>query len=143
MLSTNYSKCSCPHTLCFGYFLQTVDYSPAKFAKQVQTNYSGNIWRDFQLQYAQRYGHTLSQADEPNALDKDAFQSSPVEDMLANEPTGLSRIDFTQNRLPTLVCMAIEQQKISISRGAEIMGISLYEIRDLASSWVAERPDLL
>ena len=107
-----------------------------------QANYRGNIWRDFQLQYAQRYGHTLSQADEPNALDKEAFQSSPVEDMLANEPTGLSRIDFTQNRLPTLVCMAIEQQKISISRGAEIMGISLYEMRDLASSWVAERPAL-
>ena len=107
-----------------------------------QSNYRGNIWQDFQVKYAQRYGQTLRQTDEPNALDKEAFQSSPVEDMLASEPTGLSRVDFTQNRLPSLVCMAIEQQKISISRGAEIMGISLYEMRDLASSWIAERPIL-
>lgn len=107
-----------------------------------QANYRGNIWLDFQQQYKLRHGHTLGRADEPNALDKDAFQSSLVEDMLAGEPEGLSRVDFTQNRLLILVCMAIEQQKISISRGAEIMSISMHEMRDLASSWVTERPAL-
>ena len=41
-----------------------------------------------------------------------------------------------QDRLSRLVRQAVEQERISLDRGAEILGLSLLDMRDLAASWV-------
>jgi len=96
----------------------------------------GNIWARFQMEFKRRFGRTLLRNDEPDALAQDAFRASFPEVRSADEPDRLSRVDFIQDRLFGLVRKAIEQEKISISRGAEVLGISLGDMRDLAASWV-------
>jgi Zn-dependent peptidase ImmA (M78 family)/DNA-binding XRE family transcriptional regulator len=96
----------------------------------------GNIWARFQLDYKRRSGRTLLRVDEPDALADDAFRASFPEDSSAGEPHKLSPVDFIQDRLSGLVRKAIEQEKISLGRGAEILGLSLQKMRDLTASWV-------
>ena len=96
----------------------------------------GNIWARFQIDYKRRYGRSLLREDEPNALAQDAFRASFPEDRSAGEPDSLSPVDFTQDRLSRLVRRAIEQKKISLSRGAEVLDLSLQDMRDLTASWV-------
>ncbi|OQX30022.1 MAG: hypothetical protein B0D92_00620 [Spirochaeta sp. LUC14_002_19_P3] len=96
---------------------------------------TGNIWDRFQMEYKRRTGRTLLQYDEPNALAQDAFRASFSENYSAGEPDSLSPVDFIQSRLSSLVRRAIEKEKISLGRGAEILGISLQDMRDLTASW--------
>lgn len=96
----------------------------------------GNIWARFQADFRRRYGRSLLRDDEPDALAQDAFRASFPEDRSAGEPDSLSPADFIQDRLSRLVRQAIEQEKISLGRGAEVLGISLQEMRDLTASWV-------
>ena len=95
-----------------------------------------NIWAKFQREFKLQYGNTLLRSDEPEALKKDAFRASFPEYKIDNEPDKLSPTDFVQNRLFNLVRKALEQEKISLSRGAEILEISLQEMRDLTTFWV-------
>jgi len=97
----------------------------------------GNIWARFQIDYKRRYGRTLLRDDEPDALAQDAFRASFPEDSSACEPDKLSPVDFTQDRLFRLVRRAIEQEKISLGRGAEVLGRSLQDMRELTASWVS------
>ncbi|MBR9978681.1 MAG: ImmA/IrrE family metallo-endopeptidase [Bacteroidetes bacterium] len=99
-------------------------------------NGPGNIWTRFQMDCKRRYGRTLLRDDEPYALTHDEFRAGFPENRSADEPDSLSRADFMQDRLVSLVRKAIEQEKISLSRGAEVLGISLQDMRDLSSSWV-------
>ncbi len=105
---------------------------------RLATSYKGpgNIWARFQMEYKRRTGRTLLRDDEPDALAQDAFRASFPEDRSAGEPDRLSRVDFIQDRLSRLVRKAIEQEKISLGRGAEVLGISLQDMRDLTASWV-------
>ncbi len=96
----------------------------------------GNIWARFQMDYKRRYGRTLLRDDEPDALAEDAFRASFPEDSSAGEPDKLSPVDFIQDRLSGLVRKAIEKEKISLGRGAEVLGLSLQDMRDLTASWV-------
>ncbi|MCU0661719.1 MAG: XRE family transcriptional regulator [Myxococcota bacterium] len=96
----------------------------------------GNVWARFQMDYQRRNGRTLLRDDEPEALAKDAFQAGFPENLAAAEPEHLSRFDFPGDRLSRLVRRAIEEQKISLGRGAEILGRSLDEMRELSTSWV-------
>jgi Zn-dependent peptidase ImmA (M78 family)/DNA-binding XRE family transcriptional regulator len=96
----------------------------------------GNIWARFQMEYKRRTGRTLLRDDEPDALAQDAFRASFPEDRSAGEPDSLSPVDFIQDRLSRLVRKAVEQEKISLGRGAEVLGLSLQDMRDLTASWV-------
>lgn len=97
---------------------------------------SGNIWARFQMDFKRRHGRTLLRDDEPDALALDAFRASFPEGRSAGEPDSLSPADFMQDRLSRLVRKAIEQERISLGRGAEILGLSLQEMRDLTAAWV-------
>ncbi len=97
--------------------------------------YKENIWRRFQQEYKHKYGKFLLQQDEPEALAEDSFQASLPEYRSAGEPEHLSRHDFCQGRLLRLVRQAIEEEKISQTRAAEILALSLNEIRKLTASW--------
>jgi Zn-dependent peptidase ImmA (M78 family) len=105
---------------------------------RLAASYKGpaNIWARFQMDYKRRYGRTLLRDDEPDALAQDAFRASFPEDSAAGEPDKLSPVDFIQDRLCMLVRKAIEQEKISLARGAEVLGLSLQDMRDLTASWV-------
>jgi hypothetical protein len=47
-----------------------------------------------------------------------------------------SAIDFAENRLLGLVRKAVEREDITLARGAEILGLSLAQMRDLPAAWV-------
>jgi Zn-dependent peptidase ImmA (M78 family)/DNA-binding XRE family transcriptional regulator len=95
-----------------------------------------DLWRRFQADYRRRTDKSLLKADEPEALAADAFRASFPEDSRAGEPEDLSPLDFVEDRLSCLVRKAIEGEEISLSRGAEILGLSLGDMRQLAGSWV-------
>ena len=97
----------------------------------------GGIWKRFQVEFARQYGRTLKGTDEPLALAQDAFRASFPESRSAGEPDTLAPVDFVHDRLPRLVRRAVEEEKISLGRGAEVLGLSLAEMRDLTASWVA------
>jgi hypothetical protein len=55
----------------------------------------------------------------------------------STEPFGLHRFDFFEDRFSRLTREAVEKDKISISRGAEILGISIEEMQDILRNWEA------
>lgn len=100
-----------------------------------------DIWMQFQVAYARRSGHTLKKTDEPGALAPADFDASmAVEEIVAaraaDEPKRLSSEDFVEDRLSFLVRTAIDRQQISVSRGAEILGLDLREMRERVASWI-------
>lgn len=97
---------------------------------------TAEIWKAFQIQHKRRYGRTLLKRDEPEAMAMDAFRASFPEQSPAREPERLSRADFLEDRLSRLVRMAIDRSAITLARGAEILGLSLQEMRELSASWV-------
>lgn len=71
-----------------------------------------------------KYGESLKGHHEPN----------PVAEEEA-EPEELSDFDFIEDKLKRLVRDAYEREEISLSRAAEILQVSLAEMRELNSSW--------
>jgi Zn-dependent peptidase ImmA (M78 family) len=94
-----------------------------------------NVWQRFQLDYRARHGRTLMKEDEPRALAADAFQASFPEAAKSREPEDLSGADFVEDRLSRLVRGAVEAGAISLGRAAEILRLSLLEMRTLAAAW--------
>lgn len=94
------------------------------------------LWKRFQIDFLRRTGKTLLKDDEPVALAADAFRASFPEDTRAGEPEDLSPLDFVEDRLSCLVRKAVEGDEITLARGAEILGLSLGDMRQLASAWV-------
>lgn len=89
------------------------------------------IWRSFSIAFKRRYKRALSKHDEPDPLSIYSYR-----DTTGGEPAAMDRIDFHGDRLPRLVRQAIEGGQITLGRGAEILDISLEEMRDLADSWL-------
>jgi transcriptional regulator with XRE-family HTH domain len=89
------------------------------------------IWRRFSTDFLRRYGRAVSKHDEPDPLTIFSYR-----DATGGEPAAMDRIDFHGDRLPRLVRRAIEEGQITLSRGAEILGLSLEQMRDRANSWL-------
>ncbi len=51
------------------------------------------------------------------------------------EPIPLADVDFLEDRLSRLVRKAVESAKITLSRGAEILGFDLSTMREIITSW--------
>jgi Predicted Zn peptidase len=94
-----------------------------------------SIWGKFQAAYKARTGKTLGIKDEPLALQPDSFQQAP-EKLRSQEPDSLSSSHFIEDRLFKLVRDAIEQDKITMSRAAEILRKDLGSMRDIVKWWV-------
>lgn len=107
---------------------KTVLYRLEQILKNRPGWQKGSAFLRFQVEYKQRYGHGLAKAEEPDALAAEAFKT--------REPDHLLPSDFSEGRLRTLVRMAIEEDLISLGRGAEILRIPLADMRELAASWV-------
>jgi Zn-dependent peptidase ImmA (M78 family)/transcriptional regulator with XRE-family HTH domain len=80
----------------------------------------GNVWAIFQSNYKQRHSGSQLGSNEPDALAGDDFRAS-----------------FSGDRLSRLVRMAIEDGRISLGRGAEIMRRSLEDMRAASEFWVS------
>ena len=90
------------------------------------------VWRAFQAQHRNYFGKTLRKTDEPEALEKSEFAWNWNR---SGEPAGLSRHDFIEGRLSRLVRRALEEERISLGRAAEILGLTRDEMRQKAREW--------
>ncbi len=82
------------------------------------------IWKKFFAAYKKRSFKGLSFKEEPLAIE-------------SAEPFGMQRFDFTEDRFSRLARRAVEEDLISVSRGAEILRISVDEMQELIASWEA------
>ena len=90
------------------------------------------VWAAFQSQHKAYFGKTLRRTDEPRALNKSEFAWNWQR---SGEPAGLTRHDFMEDRLHRLVRLAVEQERISLGRAAEILGRDREDMRRLAAEW--------
>ena len=72
------------------------------------------VWMIFKAQWKRRSGQALTKKVEPMPL---------------------AEVDFLEDRLSRLVREAVESEKITLSRAAEILGINLSTMRDVVASW--------
>ncbi len=101
-----------------------------------ESNPKVNVWRLFQNGYRQRFGRTLERADEPVAIRASDYHAGAPESRRAGEPTHLVAEDFLHDRLWRLVRQGVEGGHISLSKGAEILGLSLDDMRATTRGWV-------
>jgi len=116
-----------------------VSYKTVLYRLSESSNIGSKIWPLFYGQYKKDHGKSLSKADEPQALGSDTFNREISESLVSNEPERLSSADFTGGRLNDLVLKALRSRDLSISRGAEILRLSLTEMRELSRSWEVVR----
>lgn len=95
----------------------------------------GKLWGRFQWEYKAQTGHTLLKTEEPNGLVAGEFRGQPSA-KVADEPEHLVEGDFIEERLYRLVRQAVDAEEISLSRAAEILGMDIESMRDLANSWL-------
>jgi Zn-dependent peptidase ImmA (M78 family)/transcriptional regulator with XRE-family HTH domain len=95
------------------------------------------LWRHMAAEHQRRQGRPLLKLTEPAGVTEDVFGEPRFLASAGAEPAGLDVHDFQGDRLARLVRRAVEEEAISLSRGAEILGLGVAEMRDLAASWVA------
>jgi Zn-dependent peptidase ImmA (M78 family)/transcriptional regulator with XRE-family HTH domain len=81
-----------------------------------------SVWMRFQQAYQQKFNRKLPFKEEPIAIE-------------SAEPFGLQRFDFFEDRFSRLTRDAVEKDKISLSRGAEMLGIGIEKMQDLMRNW--------
>lgn len=82
------------------------------------------LYLSFTVLIGKKYGLSLKNNYEPLSISEDTA-----------EPERLSVSDFVEDKLHRMVREAYEQEKISMSRAAEILKISLEEMRVLNNGW--------
>ena len=93
------------------------------------------LWIHFANAYQQRNSKVLLKMDEPEGVGSDAYGALSCLHRAGPEPAGMDRHDFQGDRLWHLVRLATTGGEITLARGAEILGIKLSDMRDLAESW--------
>jgi Zn-dependent peptidase ImmA (M78 family)/DNA-binding XRE family transcriptional regulator len=113
-----------------------VSYRTVLHRVQDTTSLGKTVWGRFQAEYKAQYGRVLAITEESMGLKLASREPAPAEPHSAHEPERLTPHEFNGDRLKLLVREAIEQEKISLNRGAEILGLDLADMRKLAASWV-------
>ena len=93
------------------------------------------LWIHFSKAYQKRNSKVLLKMDEPEGVGIDSYRALSDLHKAGPEPAGMDRHDFQSDRLWRLVRQAIMGGNITMARGAEILGIKLNDMRDLAESW--------
>ena len=96
-----------------------------------------SLYRWFYSAYKLKTGNSLRHHEEPNSHSPEVFSALMAKSKVSREPENLSKVDFSESRLNKLVRQGIEEGKISLSRGAEILNLPLEGMRELANSWVS------
>ncbi|MCL6592831.1 MAG: XRE family transcriptional regulator [Alicyclobacillus sp.] len=115
-----------------------VSYKTVLHRLSTTTPLGNRVWSIFQTQYAARNGgRGLTKRDEPLALRRADFVSAVSEFRRAREPESLaSPYLLIEDRLARLVRIAMERELITLHRGAEILGMDLWSMREWVASWV-------
>lgn len=92
-------------------------------------------WIHFANAYKQHNRKVLLKMIEPNGIGADAYRAFSDLHKAGPEPAGMDSHDFQGDRLWRLVRQATMAGEITMTRGAEILGIKITEMRDLAESW--------
>lgn len=98
-------------------------------------NQRRRLWIHFGNAYQQRNSKVLLKMDEPEGVGADAYRALSDLHKAGPEPAGMDSHDFQGDRLWRLVRQATMGGEITLARGAEILGIKLIDMRDLAESW--------
>jgi len=85
-----------------------------------------NLFIKFAAGYQKDYKHDLKKHFEPDSVNS-GFRREPE--------SALSNLDFMEERFKKLVRQAFEQELITTSKAAEMLGISLAKMRELGVSW--------
>lgn len=86
----------------------------------LQGDADDSIHQKFSVDYNNKYNHNLKGHFEPQGL---------------QEPDGLVKADFMEDRLNRLVREALEKNIISLSKAAEILSKPLADMHELVRSW--------
>jgi hypothetical protein len=106
-----------------------------RLASELPPQQKREVWKRFNGEYKRiNGGRSLPGTIEPEGLPPDAFLRRPA-DKGSEEPERLHRHDFLQDRLARLVRQALEQHAITLNKAAEMLGLNLEAMRDLANSW--------
>jgi Zn-dependent peptidase ImmA (M78 family) len=81
-----------------------------------------SIWKKFNIAYQRRFNRRLSFKEEPMGMD-------------TAEPFGMQRFDFSEDRFSRFTKEAVEKDKISLGRGAEMLRISIEEMQERLRDW--------
>ena len=95
------------------------------------------LWQRFNENYRLRKGRSLLKHDEPYGITREIYQDPMAARPAGVEPAPMEPHDFQMDRLSRLVRKAIEDEVISLSRGAEILRLPLEQMRELSASWIA------
>jgi Zn-dependent peptidase ImmA (M78 family)/DNA-binding XRE family transcriptional regulator len=110
-----------------------VSYKTVLYRIQETTSLGKQVWPRFKAEFRERYDRTLAVTEEPEGLKPSSFLA---EAHSAHEPDRLSSNKFIGDRIQRLAREAVEKRVITLGRAAEILGMSLGEMRKLAASWV-------
>lgn len=110
---------------------RTVLHRIAAHAKEPIT-----VWHRYATEYRARFGTSPHRTVEPRRLKPEEFRSPRPEHRRAHEPQRLLDADFVHDRLHRLVRQALDADKLSLSRAAEILGVDLSTMRRISASWI-------
>jgi Zn-dependent peptidase ImmA (M78 family)/DNA-binding XRE family transcriptional regulator len=113
-----------------------VSYRTVLYRVASKARVPADAWKRFQGEYRLLTGKTLTRTEEPDGLLPAAFRVVRPVERSADEPERLLEHDFVEDRLSRLVRDAVEHEEITLSRGAEILRLSLDHMRRRANSWV-------
>lgn len=108
-----------------------------RVSESLPADQRAQLWVQMNMAYKRRHGRPLLKLTEPSGVDESAFQEPRLVAHAGAEPARLDAHDFQGDRLPLLVRRGVERQEISVSRAAEILGLTAQQMRDRAASWVA------
>jgi Zn-dependent peptidase ImmA (M78 family) len=108
---------------CFGVSYRTVLY------RLCQEQGDPAIYQRFSALFKEKYKRDLKNHYEPNTCK----QSDPVLGVI--EPQQLNRMVFKDERFASLARKAYGEELISMSRAAQMLGLSLFDMRERIGSW--------
>lgn len=108
-----------------------------RVAERVAEGERARLWQQMALEHQRRYRRPLLKLTEPAGVAEDVFRAPRLIASAGAEPAALDVHDFQGDRLARLVRRGVEEEAISLARGAEILGLTVAQMRDLAASWVA------
>lgn len=119
---------------CFGVSYMTILYRLRQLGHE-------DIFDRFRAIYREQHGVALGITDEPARIPAKGFRSAsydravPVENFKAGEPEAMKQPRTLEYRVHRLVRMAVDDKAIKLSRAAEILGLTLEDMRALAKRW--------
>jgi len=113
-----------------------VSYATVLYRLQESKRYS-NVWVAFYSQYQRLYGRHLDRKHEPNPLMPEDFHPKVTEDKASREPKRLDDVDFIEDKLSRLIRRALDGERITRDRAAEILRLTPEEMMQLIEDWAA------